>query len=412
LSSYAEELAGKLSDGKTKEQARKARDQARRRFQQLGLSKEQADTLIPIRAPGRHVEERDPIKIIAQDIIKNNLSPEEINGISYDLASFAPTTVAGSSRLNLLRKELRSLGADYLITEATKIPFITEEANQIQARKRILRGINGYDCPEFFYLEKVQKRLNECDINKPPSMQNLIDVMIMLCHASSVEHYGVMNYRPNTPAPKQENKQWLLPIISTVKSLSSLDDSESDPDEDEGEVSDVNVVDLANNIHLLQFQNSNPGFDWFTGRKYDEELQTYRAEIITDPKNGWKRASLLRNNQSGSSDSRLQQNKSKKNKVKYSIIESESDINSDTSASSTSSSSSGSEDTHVYKSVRCRKRKDWCHILDNIKKDLKNVELLESGFDEERRKKAQEIIDHWKRKLGTLSSSGTPSPQL
>jgi len=114
LSSYVEELASKLSNGKTKEQARKARDQAKRRFQELGLSKEQADTLIPIRAPGRHVDERDPIKIIAQDIIKNNLSPEEINGIAYDLASSAPTTVARNSRLNLLRKKLRSLGADYL----------------------------------------------------------------------------------------------------------------------------------------------------------------------------------------------------------------------------------------------------------------------------------------------------------
>ncbi|CAG8819130.1 4753_t:CDS:1, partial [Dentiscutata erythropus] len=51
-------------------------------------------------------------------------------------------------------KKLRSLGADYLIIEATKIPFITEEANQIQARKCILCEINGYDCPEFFYLEK------------------------------------------------------------------------------------------------------------------------------------------------------------------------------------------------------------------------------------------------------------------
>jgi hypothetical protein len=198
LSSYAEELASKLSDGKTKEQARKARDQARRRFQQLGLSKEQADALIPIQAPGRHVVERDPIKVIAQDIIKNNLSPEEINGIAYDLASSAPTTVAGNSRLNLLRKELRSLGADYFITEATKIPFITEEANQIQARKRILRGINGYDCPEFFYLEKVQERLNECDITKSPSTQNLIDVMVMLCMRSAdVETLRINRYRPS-----------------------------------------------------------------------------------------------------------------------------------------------------------------------------------------------------------------------
>src|SRR6185369_10990009 len=202
------ELANKLSDGKTKEQARKARDQAKRRFQELGLSREQADTLIPIRAPGRHVEERDPIKIIARDIIKNNLSPEEINEIAYDLASSAPTTVAGNSRLNLLLKELRSLGADYLITEATKIPFITEEANQIQARKHILRGINGYDCPEFFYLEKVQERLNECNITKPPSMQNLIDVMIMLCMRSA----DVKNLRINRYKPSRES--WYNPDYS------------------------------------------------------------------------------------------------------------------------------------------------------------------------------------------------------
>jgi len=123
------------------------------------------------------------------------------------------------------------------------------------------------------------------------------------------------------------------------------------------------------------------GFDWFTGRKYDdEELQIYRAEIVTDAEDGWVRttlriknlaerkgksivvpvyefdrseASLLRNNQSGSSDSRLQQNKSKKNKVKYSIIESEPDTNSDTSESGISSSSSGSEDTHIY-TVTCK----------------------------------------------------------
>ncbi|CAG8603339.1 6297_t:CDS:2 [Paraglomus brasilianum] len=121
----------------------------------------------------------------------------------------------------------------------------------------------------------------------------------------------------------------------------------------------------------------------YTSITIPTQLQTYRAEIVTDAEDGWARTtlriknlagrkgksivvpvykfdrsetSLLRNNQSGSSDSRLQQNKSKKNKVKYSIIESESDTNSDTSESSTSSTS-GSEDTHIYKSVRCRKVK-------------------------------------------------------
>ena len=105
------------------------------------------------------------------------------------------------------------------------------------------------------------------------------------------------------------------------------------------------------------------GFDWFTGRKYDdEELQTYRAEIVTDAEDGWVRTTLRIKNLAERKGKSIvvpvyKFDRSKKNKVKYSIIESESDTNSDTSESSTSSSSSGSEDTHVYKSVRCRKVK-------------------------------------------------------
>ncbi|KAF0370629.1 hypothetical protein F8M41_013228 [Gigaspora margarita] len=110
LSTYVKELDNELSNGKTKEQAQKARDQAKRCFQQLGLSKKQANILISIRSFRRHFGERDPIKIIAQDIIKNNFSPKEINGIAYDLAFSASTTVARNSWLNLLQKELCKLG--------------------------------------------------------------------------------------------------------------------------------------------------------------------------------------------------------------------------------------------------------------------------------------------------------------
>src|SRR4051794_11196499 len=78
FSKYVEELASKLSDGKTKIQAGRARDQARRRFRELGLSEEQAHTLIPKQAPGRRVVGRDSIKVIAENIMKNDLSPEKI----------------------------------------------------------------------------------------------------------------------------------------------------------------------------------------------------------------------------------------------------------------------------------------------------------------------------------------------
>ncbi|CAG8791044.1 24752_t:CDS:2, partial [Dentiscutata erythropus] len=201
-----------------------------------------------------------------------------INGIAYELASSAPTTVAGNSHLNLLQKKLRSLGADYFIIEVTKILFITEEANQIQARKRILRGINGYDSdvknfrinrykpsreswynPDYswycigyaknkgeveeprpflsieknpiqarelliwiqrsildkfpFLLKNKDGNTNVAPLNQFLSRHRITLYMLRKIgadHASrvhGVEHYGVMNNRPNTPAPKQENNE-------------------------------------------------------------------------------------------------------------------------------------------------------------------------------------------------------------
>ena len=43
-----------------------------------------------------------------------------------------------------------------------------------------------------------------------------------------------------------------------------------------------------------------------------------------------------------------------------------------------------------------RTRKDWSYVLDDIKKDLKRIADLNTGFVVERRRKAQSIIDHWK----------------
>lgn len=93
---------------------------------------------------------------------------------------------------------MHSLEADYLILEATKIPFITEKANQIQARIHTLHEINGFDWPDYFLLEKVQERLKSCDVTESPSMQNLVDVMLMLCMRSAeVASLCINRYRPS-----------------------------------------------------------------------------------------------------------------------------------------------------------------------------------------------------------------------
>jgi hypothetical protein len=180
LSNYVEELTSKLSDGKTKEQAGRARDQARRCFRELGLSEEQAHTLIPKQAPGRRVVGRDTIKVIAKKIMENDLSPEEINEIAQDLVNTAPNVVAGASRLTYFRKELEILGADSSTLESTSLPHITKASQKEQDKRHELNEDKGMDCPEFFYLEKVWDKLNKCDITKPPSMQNLVDIIVML----------------------------------------------------------------------------------------------------------------------------------------------------------------------------------------------------------------------------------------
>jgi hypothetical protein len=100
LAKYTEEINKSLKDD------RKVRFNAKTRFRQLGLTKEQVEVLIPIRPTGKREEGRDTIDKIAQEIVDNDYSSEKIKRISYDLSSSAPNPVAGGSRLTLLRKKL------------------------------------------------------------------------------------------------------------------------------------------------------------------------------------------------------------------------------------------------------------------------------------------------------------------
>ncbi|CAH1766247.1 8194_t:CDS:2, partial [Entrophospora sp. SA101] len=154
LNNYAEELDKDLKDSK-------AREHARNRFRNLGFSEEQVYALVPIQTSGKRVAGREPIKKTALYIMQNNLKAEEINEIAYDLAKTTTSEVAQSSRLVLLRKELRKLGADYHTLEATKIPDITYKSNKRQRELQELREDEGFDCPDFFTLEKAQERLQK-----------------------------------------------------------------------------------------------------------------------------------------------------------------------------------------------------------------------------------------------------------
>ncbi|CAG8671611.1 1716_t:CDS:1, partial [Paraglomus occultum] len=56
---------------------------------------------------------------------EEDLDPEEIYELAYNLAESGPTVIAKSSLLNLLRKELRKLDVDSLTIEATYVPHIS-----------------------------------------------------------------------------------------------------------------------------------------------------------------------------------------------------------------------------------------------------------------------------------------------
>ncbi|CAG8630287.1 10630_t:CDS:10 [Dentiscutata erythropus] len=58
----------------------------------------------------------------------------------------------------------------------------------------------------------------------------------------------------------------------------------------------------------------------------------------------------------------------------------------------------------VTEHYRAKLQKDQRQVLDSIKKDLQKV-VLDFEFDETKRKKAQEILDQWKCKLGLLATS-------
>ncbi|CAG8664478.1 4496_t:CDS:2, partial [Paraglomus brasilianum] len=162
LGNYAKKICKEIKDYK-------ARDHARNRIQKLGFSKDQTYTLIPIQTSGRRVIGRDPIKKLAQYIKDNedNLEPEDINMLAYNLVKTAPTVIAQSSRLKLLRKELRLLNAKCLTIEAIYIPDITQKSNKEQAINQELREDEDTIVPNTFIWKMFRKDLKAISAKFP-----------------------------------------------------------------------------------------------------------------------------------------------------------------------------------------------------------------------------------------------------
>ncbi|CAG8850341.1 39978_t:CDS:2, partial [Gigaspora margarita] len=124
----------------------------------------------------------ETIRDLAQRILRDKLSIQDIRAEAYALALSAKNVNAGSSRLSRLRRELKSLSATSEIIKATKFPDITKKANEIQQnRRKFVEAFERIDYPDHFTLESVKERLDKYDISTLPDIQALADIIIMLC---------------------------------------------------------------------------------------------------------------------------------------------------------------------------------------------------------------------------------------
>ncbi|CAG8600436.1 17452_t:CDS:2, partial [Racocetra persica] len=112
-------------------------------------------------------------------------------------------------------------------------------------------------------------------------------------HASSVEHYGVMNDRPNTPASKQENKEKITvkALINTSSKFNTISESLFDKLKEDYRICDpvenlyediigkIKYLDLQfcykgkwrslDDTEVIDFQiRKNPSFDLVLGQEW------------------------------------------------------------------------------------------------------------------------------------------------
>src|SRR3954447_25775399 len=76
----------------------------------------------------------------------------------------------------------------------------------------------GFECPEHYYLEKVQERLEKCDISSSPSKLNLVDIMIMLSmRPADVAGLSIDKYDTSDEMWYKSNYSWYCTGYSKTK---------------------------------------------------------------------------------------------------------------------------------------------------------------------------------------------------
>ncbi|CAG8681564.1 24932_t:CDS:1 [Cetraspora pellucida] len=114
--------------------------------------------------------------------------------------------VASCSRLSLFRNKLAKAGiSQEPIDIYAKLPGVTTASNKIQ-KERTEQDVanNQLKIPPHFSLEKGLKRIQNIDTTKDPLLQDLADVIMMLCmrpaevSSLQIDHYEVDPSNPST----------------------------------------------------------------------------------------------------------------------------------------------------------------------------------------------------------------------
>jgi hypothetical protein len=107
--------------------------------------------------------------------------------------------VASSSNQSRFRKYLAEYEVDpKLIDRYAKDSKITTASNKIQQERTEKHLADPDKTPDHFTFEKMFRRLQNIDTFKIPSMQDLVDVIVMLSmRPAEVSSLQIINYKPN-----------------------------------------------------------------------------------------------------------------------------------------------------------------------------------------------------------------------
>ncbi|RIB11388.1 hypothetical protein C2G38_2042741 [Gigaspora rosea] len=197
---------------------------------------------ITITKPSKSLEE-EIVREIAKRILQNRygFSKDQVNALFTIQTNVQCESISGKTlNIAIFNKHQKRMEEETIGEMAHRLLWDTEKANEIQRdRCKFVEAFERIDYPDRFTLESVKERLNKYDIFTLPDLQALADVMIMLCICpTELTSLRITDARVT--------EQWLSPTISTVKSLSSLDDSESESDPDQNK--DKDAVSLAKQV--------------------------------------------------------------------------------------------------------------------------------------------------------------------